>query len=210
MSRYKIACFDMDGTLITNTNSVRYLCKINGKLNKVLELEKQEEKVEISWIKADYLKANLIKGLELKQVRRKFDEEIKLIGKIKEVVQMLKKRGIKIILVTAGPVQVAKVLGERFKFDKVYGSNFAVKEGVFTGNIIEHLGDAGKLNCLKNFCKENNTGLDECIAIGDSNSDVELFKECKKSIAINYSDALIGKADVYLKTENLSEILDYF
>jgi len=37
-----LACFDMDGTLIRNTNSVRYLCCLNGKEDEVLEIENRE------------------------------------------------------------------------------------------------------------------------------------------------------------------------
>jgi len=33
----------MDGTLITNTNSVKYLCKINDNLDEVLKIEQKEK-----------------------------------------------------------------------------------------------------------------------------------------------------------------------
>ena len=129
---------------------------------------------------------------------------------VEEVIQNLKDREIISILVTAGPIQVARLLGDKFNFDEIYGSNYEVKDNLFTGNIIKHLGDSGKVDSLMSFCKENNMSLDKCIAIGDSDSDLELFKKCKKSIAINYSDILIGKADVYIRTEDISDILEHF
>lgn len=208
-TKFRVACFDMDGTLITNTNSVRYLSEINNKADEVSAIEEQEDENKISWIEADYLKAKLIKGLNIKEVKSNFDNKVDLIGKIEEVIQCLKSKGIKSVLVTAGPIQVARVLGDRFNFDQVYGSNYEIENGLFTGNIIEHLEDSGKVDSLLSFCEENNIGVDKCIAIGDSDSDIELFKICKKSIAINYSEVLIGKVDEYLKSQDLSDILKY-
>lgn len=41
MSKIKAVYFDMDGTLITNTNSVEYLCILNGKADEVRDIEKR-------------------------------------------------------------------------------------------------------------------------------------------------------------------------
>lgn len=209
-NKVKLACFDMDGTLIRNINSVRYLCKINGYLDEVLDIEMQEEENKLDWIEADYKKAKLMKGLKIDKIKSEFNTEIMLIKNIKEVIQKLKERKIKSILVTAGPIQVAKIIGDKFDFDKAYGSRYEVKDKMFTGNIIKHLGASGKLDSLISYCNKNNILLNECISIGDSDSDLELFKKCKKSIAINYSDVLVGKADIYIKTNDIKDILEYF
>ncbi|WP_432662986.1 HAD family phosphatase [Wukongibacter baidiensis] len=209
MKRFKIACFDMDGTLITNTNSVEYLCILNGKEREVKEIESKEEKDEISWIDADYLKAKLFTGLEVKKVEEEFEKHIRLIDNIGEVIEDLKKHDIKSILVTAGPIQVAEVLGRKFKFDKIYGSLYGIENRCFTGEILKHLGDSGKLESLTDYCSENKVTLDEVIAIGDSASDIKVFEKCAKSIAINYSYKLEGKASVYLRTDNLEDILEH-
>ena len=62
--------------------------------------------------------------------------------------------------------------------------------------------------CLNDFCAKNNFRMDHCIAIGNSGSDIDVFNNCSKSIAINYSDALIGKASEYINTDDLSDIID--
>ncbi len=61
----QLVCFDMDGTLIRNTNSVEYLCIINSAEKSFMEIEKKEESNEVTWIEADHLKARLVKGLGL-------------------------------------------------------------------------------------------------------------------------------------------------
>lgn len=39
----------------------------------------------------------------------------------------------KSILITAGPIQVAEEMSERYGFDQVFGSEYEVLDGVFTG-----------------------------------------------------------------------------
>lgn len=209
MNNYKLVCFDMDGTLITNTNSVEYLCVLNGKDKEAKDIELQEENDIITWIDADYEKAKLFKGLHINSIDNKFEHHVELINNIDKVLEILKIKGIKTILITAGPIQVADVLGNRFGFDKIYGSNYEVVDGCFTGKIIEHLGDDGKLRSLMAYCKENKITLNSVIAIGDSASDIKVLEKSRKSIAINYSYKLEGKADIYLRTYNLYDIIEY-
>lgn len=204
---FKLFCFDMDGTLIRNTNSVKYLCEINNNLDKLLEIEEREYKKEFSWIEADYLKCKYIKGLNIEKVADCFERNIKFIENIDYVIKHIKEQGMKCILVTAGPIQVANIVGNMFGFDKVYGSNYEVKDNVFTGKIIEHLGEGAKSKSLQSFCDEENIGISESIAVGDGDSDLGVFSKCGKSIAINYTDSLIGKADVYLRTDDLKDLL---
>lgn len=206
---FKLVCFDMDGTLIRNTNSVEYLCALNGKKKEVTDIEIREEKDEISWIDADYIKAKLVKGLEVKKITREFNKHIEVINNIEETLKSIREKGMLSILVTAGPVQVAEALGDKFSFDRIYGSIYGIENGVFSGNIVRHLGDTGKLDSLISFCNENKIGLEEVISIGDSASDIKVFEKSGKSIAINYSSKLIGKADVYIRTNDLLDVLKY-
>lgn len=206
---FKVACFDMDGTLITNTNSVQYLCELSDNKEKVDEIQEKEDNDEISWIEADYLKGKLFEGLEVEKINEEFDNYIDLIQGIKDVITKLKENNIKSILVTAGPIQVAEVLRNRFDFDNVYGSIYEINEGKFTGKIVKHLGDTGKVESLKSYCEKNSVSFEDCVAIGDSASDIKVFEKCKKSIAINYSQKLLGLADVYLITENLCDVLKH-
>lgn len=207
--KYKTVCFDMDGTLIRNTNSVEYLCQLSNKAQDVKEIEDKEKRDEISWIKADYLKARLFKGLEVREVSKNFGKNIKIIDNLEIVLNELKSRGIKVMLVTAGPIQVAEELNKLYKFDKIYGSDYEVINGKYTGLIKNHLGDNGKLDSVREFCNENSINLYEVVSIGDSASDLKVFEKVGKSIAINYSKSVIGKANKYILTNDLKDVLKF-
>lgn len=206
--KIKAIFFDLDGTIIRNTDSVKYPCVINDRSDDFEKIECLETDNRVSWIEADYLKAELIKGLNLKNVKANLDDNVEFIENLEPVLKYLRAKGLKSVLITAGPIQVANIIGTKFGFDGIYGSLYEVKDNKFTGKISIHLGSKGKVNCLNEFCAKNGIRPDQCVAIGDSGSDIGIFENCNKSIAINYSDALKGKASEYINTEDLSDIID--
>ncbi len=206
--KIQAVCFDMDGTLIRNTDSVKYLCTLNNNLEELEKIQRCENNGSVSWIEADYLKVQLIKGLDLTEVENRFKRDIRLIRNIDKVLLYLREKRIKSVLITSGPTQVANILGKEFGFDCVHGSQYGVKNNKFTGKITAHIDNDGKLNRLKEFCAKHNISLDHCVAIGDSESDIAVFEKCGKSIAINYSDAVKGKASEHIITDRLSDVID--
>ncbi|MFH1701679.1 MAG: HAD family phosphatase [Candidatus Zixiibacteriota bacterium] len=200
--------FDLDGTIIRNIDSVKYLCMLNDGLEQLKKIESLEDNNMVSWIEADYLKAELIKGISLKDANDKFDDNIELIKNLEPVLTFLKDKGLKLVLITAGPIQVANKLGTKYGFDGIYGSQYEVKDNKFTGKILTHLGSKGKVNGLNDFCEKYGIRPDQCAAIGDSDSDIDIFENCSKSIAINYTDELKGKASDYIITDDLFDIID--
>jgi phosphoserine phosphatase len=209
VKKIKLVCFDLDHTLIYGVHSVLFPCLLNGKYQEARKIDEKEEKGLMNWIDADYHRANLIEGLNITCLKENFDMIIKPIRNIVYTVKELQKRGIRCILITAGPVQVAKVAAENWGFDGYFGSLYEEKDDKFTGKIIEHTGDKGKLTYLIKYCNENSYTSDDCIAIGDGATDIPIFQYCGSSIAINYNESMIGKARYYLKTDDLSDILQY-
>ena len=203
-------CFDTDGTLIRNTDSVRFLCELSGNIDEFHEINKIKKNDQVSWIEADYLRARLIEGLDIGKIKKEFDHVIHLIDNIEQVLGFLKIRKIRTVLITAGPIQVADILGNKFGFDAVYGSLYEEKERKFTGRIINHLGSVGKLCCLKDFCAKNCIMIEHCVAIGDSESDVDIFLSCGRSIAINSTPSATKAASESIITDDLSDILKFF
>lgn len=206
---FKIVCFDMDGTLILNTNSVEYLCTINNKKTQFDTIDREGIEKGLSWIETDYIKAKLMGMLSVEKINHLFDKYIVFIEGIQETVDYLKGKGFKVILVTSGPVVIAEIVAKRFGFDMYFGSEYQVKDGFMTGKIVKHTGNCGKLSCLSEYCKEIGSSYDNCIAIGDGFSDIDLFEKCGKSIAINYEQCVEGKAGCYIKTNDLKDIIKF-
>jgi len=209
VSNTKLVCFDLDDTLIRKIHSVMYLSFLNHKLSEIVEIESDEAQGNFTWIEADYHKAKLACGLDVSKVSTEFNHVLKPIKNISDVIITLRKSGYKCILITAGPKQVAKVACNIWGLDGYYGSDYEVINGKFTGRIINHLGDKGKISCLQEYCFKNKIKAENCIAVGDGASDIPLFEYCGNSIAINYCEATIGKAVNYIKTDDLVDILNF-
>ncbi len=64
MSKLKLVCFDLDDTLIREIHSVMLPCILNGKEIEHSFIQEQEEKGLINYKSADYLRAELLVGLE--------------------------------------------------------------------------------------------------------------------------------------------------
>lgn len=209
MGKLKLVCFDLDDTLIREIHSVMLPCILNGKEKEHSFIQEQEEKGLINYRAADYLRAELITGLEECKIAQSFLKIAKPLKNIKAVVEALHKQNIKCIVITVGPKQVAKVVCDIWGFDGYYGSDYEVIEGVFSGKILNYIGAEQKIECLLDFCKNNSIMPDECIAVGDGSTDIPVFQYCGKSIAINSSQKVQQSAMYAVDTDDLYDILKY-
>lgn len=207
--KVKLVCFDLDDTLIREIHSVMLPCIINGKEKEHSFIQEQEEKGVINYISADYLRAELLLGLEENKISQCFLDIAKPLKNIRNVVEALHKQNIKCIIITVGPKQVAKVVCSIWGFDGYYGSDYEVVDGVFTGKILSYVEAEQKIKCLQDFCKNNYIKPEECIGIGDGSTDIPIFEYCGRSIAINSSPKVQERAMYTIDTDDLTDILRY-
>ncbi|WP_346885875.1 HAD family phosphatase [Clostridium sp. UBA4395] len=209
MKNLKLVCFDLDDTLIREIHSVMLPCILNGKEKEHSLIQEQEEKGLLDYISADYLRSELLLGLEERKIAQSFLEIAKPLKNIKSVVEALHEQNIKCIVITVGPKQVAKVVCDIWGFDYYYGSDYEVVEGVFTGKILNYIGAEQKIECLQDFCSNNRIKPEECIAVGDGSTDIPIFQYCGGSIAINSSLKVQQNALYAVDTDDLTDILKY-
>ncbi|GAA0765805.1 hypothetical protein GCM10008908_02790 [Clostridium subterminale] len=209
ITKLKLACFDLDDTLIREIHSVMLPCILNGKEKEHSLIQEQEEKGLLDYISADYLRSELLLGLEERKIAQSFLEIAKPLKNIKSVVEALHEQNIKCIVITVGPKQVAKVVCDIWGFDDYYGSDYEVVEGVFTGKILNYIGAEQKIECLQDFCSSNSIKPEECIAVGDGLTDIPIFQYCGKSIAINSSPKVKKRAMYVVDTDDLTDTLKY-
>jgi phosphoserine phosphatase len=63
------------------------------------------------------------------------DTEITLLKGINAVVRYLKEKGIKTLIITAGPIQVAEVIAKKFGFNRVHGSRYGIQNNKFNRRV---------------------------------------------------------------------------
>jgi phosphoserine phosphatase len=184
-------------------------CILNGKEAEHAVIQAKEEAGEIDYIAADYLRAKLLAGLPEDRLEESFLGIVKPLKSIKAVVDTLHSKNIQCIVITVGPIQVARIVAKIWGFDACYGSDYETVDGVFTGEIISYIYAESKIECLLDFCEKNAILPEECIAVGDGSTDIPLFDYCGKSIALNASPKVKKQATVSVVTDDLADIVEY-
>lgn len=206
MKKPRLICFDLDDTLIRDIHSVMIPCLIHGKAREHDEIQNREMAKEIDYMTADYLRASLLKGLEEALIKSDFLKYARPLKNIKEALWCLHQEGIQCILITVGPIQVAKVVAEIYGFDGYYGSEYEVCDGRFTGKISQYVKAESKIDCLKDYCSRYGIEPSDCLSVGDGATDIPLFEYCGRSIAINSSEEVKRHATHAIKTDDLMDL----
>lgn len=209
MNTNKLICFDLDDTLIREYHSVMIPCILNGKEQEHSIIQAREESGELDYVSADNQRAKLLNGLELDKLHSGFLKLAKPLRNIEKTINSLHENNFKCILITVGPRQVAEVAKNLWGFDSCYGSDYEVRDGVFTGNILKFIDGEGKVDCLNEYCSVHNIEKLNCTAVGDGSTDIPLFKICGSSIALNGNQSARKSASIAIDSDDLSDILKF-
>ncbi|MFH1432664.1 MAG: HAD family phosphatase [archaeon] len=116
----------------------------------------------------------------------------------KEAVRAIKERGMKTALLTQIPTHLGSLFQDDLGFDYIAGTVLEVKDGAFTGRILEYH-DNKKKEAEKILEKERISPKD-AVSIGDRKDDADVFKLVRFGIAYN-GDEAAKKAAKYRITD---------
>ena len=134
-------------------------------------------------------------------------EDITCIRGIDKTLRALRERQIESLLCTVTWTFAAEEFQRRHHFLAASGTQIELEDGVLTGSVLRHFDEWDKLDFVSAYCDSAGIRLDECIAVGDSRSDVPLFEEVGFAVAVNASEQAREAADVAVDTEDLTEVL---
>ncbi|UCH71447.1 MAG: HAD-IB family phosphatase [Thermoplasmatales archaeon] len=213
MTKYKLAIFDMDGTLIKD-RTIFVLAEKKGfteELNRVIKSDMEFYKKSIDI-------ARSLKGMNINELLE-IVRNIPLQENVEEIIRELKKRGIKTAIATDSYQFFAEDLKERLGIDYAFANNLIIYNNIVTGDLEIHNKELKKdfisnkiysicKSCvLEQLCENLNISENEAIAVGDSKVDIGMIKRAGLGIAFNASEEVQKHADV--STEAMVKILDY-
>ncbi|MGN6346850.1 MAG: HAD-IB family phosphatase [Candidatus Nitrosocosmicus sp.] len=214
VSKFKLAVFDMDGTLI-NGRLIEALSKKFGLYTKVKEI--QNDSSIFGYIKTQKI-ASLLKGIEEKEIMIAI-ESIPLMEGTKQVISTLKKAGFKTGIVTDSYSVAANNVAEKLGLDFFSSNRLRVSNGIITGDIDMPLG-WDKINCyckisvckryhLESHAMRYNIGIQDTVAIGDTQSDLCMVERAGTGIAFMPKDKQIGRCNNIINRPNLTDMLGF-
>lgn len=133
--------------------------------------------------------------------------DITCISGIDTTLRTLREHRIESLLCTVTWTFAAEEFQRRHRFLAASGTQIALADGVLTGAVQRHCNERDKLDFVRAYCDSAGIRLADCIAVGDSRSDVPLFEAVGFSIAINASPQAQAAADVAIDTDDLIDIL---
>ncbi|MFD0708095.1 HAD family hydrolase [Photorhabdus akhurstii] len=193
--------FDMDGTLLTGTTASLEIARTMNCLTELHLLEKQFSQGDINTKEFAAELQFLWSNLQYVDVAEVFYAS-PWIGGIKEVFDDIRAKGEVSMVITLSPDFFAQHL-RKFGADIVVASNFPAlpfREPVDPEKILT---PESKLQILKKYVQEYGLNLENCVAYGDSDSDLPLFNALTNTVAINGTDKIREIALIHYEGNDL-------
>ncbi len=212
MRKYDLVCFDMDGTLtklrsswcwvhscFEVDNEPAYQAFCNGEID------------EPEFMRRDIaLWTNKNPDVTIRDIAVLF-RDMPLIDGIQETIACLKANGIRTVIISGGIDLAAGMLAREFGFDDYIADEIlAYDDGRLTGE--------GKMNVdlrdkginVRQYIEKYGTTMERTVSVGNSFTDIPMFKNSGMSIAFNPTDPYTQEAATHtVFSENIADILDF-
>ncbi|MFH1100775.1 MAG: HAD-IB family phosphatase [Methanobacteriota archaeon] len=212
-SRYKLAIFDMDDTLLKG-RTIHIIGAQKGFRDEVLRLE---DSPIVSYQKNREI-AKLLRGIPQQEMIQIF-RGIPLQDHVTELMKTLKQKKIRTAVVTNCYQFLADDLKNRLGMDYAVANDIRVQNGVITGELILQntvlkekfpgckIHPICKRSVVDFFCEKLGIQPEEIIAVGDGKIDICMLERAGLGVAFHASREVQEHADI--STDDLRIILQY-
>jgi len=195
----KLHLFDMDGTLLTGSACLE-LSRHRGHLDTVLEAEEAWGRGELGHVEFYVMLLELWKGMTDADIDEVVQGSVWLEG-VRDVWADIAERGEHSAVISMSP---------QFFVDRLLGWGASSVHGaqVHPDVVLDPalvLTPEGKVNILRELLERYALTRIDCVAYGDSSSDVPLFRELPNTVAVNASETLRQFAAVHYQGNDLRE-----
>jgi len=206
----KLAVFDVDGTLTKVESCWRFVheklrtWEKGGKRNAELYFNRVISYEE--WARLD---ASLWRGLSIEKIRG-IVSEIPYMDGVREVFSFLRESNVKIVLLTAGLSLLAERIAGEIGVDDYVANQLETENGRVTGRVKVRVSVSNKGEVFEELMKRFDAKPYECMAVGDDETMIPVFRKVALSIAFNPCSVKVEKqAKIVVKARNLKEIIPY-
>jgi len=214
MNNYKLALFDMDGTLLKD-RGIFVIAKKKGFLGDLIRDIKDSS---MEYYRRSIKIATLSKG-QSKQEFLDIFRTVPFNKNVEFVIKELKERGIKTAIATDSYQFLADDVKNRLGIDYAFANRLKFDGDIITGELEIHNKSLTKdfngesiysicKSCvLEQLCQRLGISVEEAIAVGDGIVDIGMIKKAGFGVAINASEKVQKHADIAI--DDMSMLLDY-
>jgi HAD superfamily hydrolase (TIGR01490 family) len=112
-----------------------------------------------------------------------------------ELMDQHRAAGHDIVIISSSGTDVVEPIGARLGVDLAVGTQVAVEDGKYTGEIVFYAYGEGKAVAMRELAAERGYNLDHCFAYTDSHTDLPMLEAIGHPFAVNPDDELRRVAD---------------
>ncbi len=204
----RLVCFDMDSTLI-ETEVIDELAERAGVGDQVRAITESAMRGEIDFCESFTKRVALLKGLD-ESVMREIAENLPITEGVDRLMQVLKRAGYKIAILSGGFTYFGNYLKQKFGIDYVYANELEIVDGKLTGRYVGDIVDGKrKAELLKLIAQVENVNIEQTIAVGDGANDLPMLATAGLGIAFHAKPKVKQTAEQSISTIGLDGVL-YF
>jgi len=192
MNKFKLVCFDVDGTLVDGISWLLLTEGLNCSTQKHIDIFYHAKGKEISFLEGERMLTKMYQESDnaTKEFIRELFSKIKPKPEVQKIISYLKGKGYKIYLISGAIDMYVEEIANKLKADGFYANSSLTfdKKGVL--NKIHYRDNQGeiKVDQLRDLIKKLKIEINEVVFIGDSENDIEIFQETGHGIAVNSSN----------------------
>ncbi len=204
----RLICFDMDSTLI-ETEVIDELAMRAGVGDEVKAITESAMRGEIDFCESFTRRVSLLKGLD-ESVMKEIAESLPVTEGVDRLMQVLKRAGFKIAILSGGFTYFGNYLKQRYGIDYVYANELEIVDGKLTGRYVGDIVDGRrKAELLKLIAQVEHVDIAQTIAVGDGANDLPMLSTAGLGIAYHAKPKVKENASQSISTIGLDGVL-YF
>ena len=203
---HKLACFDMDSTLIEQEVIVE-LAKTAGIGEQVAAITEAAMRGEIDFDESFAQRLALLKGIST-DVLDDICTRLTLSTGARTTISALKALGYHTVLVSGGFTYFARFIAEQLGIDEVHANALDIEDGEVTGHVqLPIVNGAKKAAIAEHTAERLGIDMSQVVCVGDGANDLPMMALADLGVAFNAKPIVQARADAAVNVTGLEGVL---
>ena len=203
---HKLACFDMDSTLIEQEVIVE-LAKTAGIGEQVAAITEAAMRGEMDFDESFAQRVALLKGIST-DVLDDICSRLTLSTGARTTISALKALGYHTVLVSGGFTYFARYIAEQLGIDEVHANALDIEDGEVTGHVqLPIVNGAKKAAIAEHTAERLGIDMSQVVCVGDGANDLPMMALADLGVAFNAKPIVQARADAAVNVTGLEGVL---